>query len=385
MADFTKRATVSVSCPKLLSDYLKAEVQAMGFRALKVRPTGLDIHASLEECIKLNLGLRTAHRVHFLLGEKAVETPEELYNWLVSIPWEEYIPANGFFSVTSRINHPTINNTQFANLKCKDAIVDRMREKTGKRPDSGADLNRTVVFLFWNQQSARIFLDTSGESLSRRGYRVENTPAPMQESLAAGILMASDWNPRKHLINPMCGSGTIAIEAALMALSREPAARRRNFGFMHINGFDRETYKNIRLENRSRWKEEAGCRIIATDYDDRAVEAAKANAVAAGVDHLIEFEVCDFSNTLVPDGEGTVILNPPYGQRIGEISELETLYTDIGTFLKHECPGKTGYVFTGNPDLGKKIGLRTSRKTPFYNTTIECRLLEFELFMGKAD
>lgn len=384
MADFDKKATVSISCPKLLADYLKTEIKSLGFKPLKVRSTGVDIYASLNDCIALNLRLRTAHRVHYLLGEKPVQSPDELYEWLSEIPWEDFIETDGYFSVTSRINHPAITNTQFGNLKCKDAIVDRLRKSAGRRPDTGADLNRTVVFLFWNQQSARIFLDTSGESLSRRGYRVENTEAPMQESLASAILMASEWNPDKHLINPMCGSGTIAIEAALMALKREPAARRRNFGFMHIRGYDRDVYKKLRLENREVWKTDADIRIIATDNNPKAVEATRANAAAAGVDHLIEFNTCNFSKSEIPGGDGVVIINPPYGNRIGEIKQLEQLYTEIGSFFKKECAGKKGYVFTGNAELGKKIGLKASRKIPFYNSTIECRLLEYELFEGKA-
>lgn len=385
MADFDRKSTVSVSCPKLMGNYLNSELESLGFRVLRSRPTGCDIFASLNDCIRLNLKLRTAHRVHFLLGEKPINTPENLYEWLNNIPWEEYIPANGYFSVTSRVDHPTIKNTQFANLKCKDAIVDRMREKTGKRPDSGSDLNRTVVFLFWNRQSARIFLDTSGESLSRRGYRAENTEAPMQESLASAILMASGLATGHHLINPMCGSGTIAIEAAMWALGREPGSRRRNYGFMHINGFERETYKNERLELRKNWKKETGIRIIATDHDPNAVNAARENAKIAGVDSAIEFSVCDFTDTPIPEGDGYVILNPPYGQRLGEIKGLEELYTEIGSFFKKSCAGKTGYVFTGNPDLSKKIGLKPFSKTPFYNSTIECRLLGFELYEGKRD
>lgn len=384
MADFSVKSTVSISCPKLLSDYLQSEIVSAGFKPLKVRSTGIDIYASLNDCIALNMNLRTAHRVHYLLGEKPVSTPDELYYWLKTIPWEEYIDKNGFFSVTSRINHPSINNTQFANLKCKDAIADRIREKTGSRPDSGADLTKTVVFLFWNNHSARIFMDTSGESVSRRGYRVENVEAPMQESLAAGILMASGWDGNSHLINPMCGSGTLAIEAALMALNRESGARRRNFGFMHIKGYDREEYKKIRIENRQKWKKSLPFQIVATDNDLSAVNAARANITAAGLEDVIRVYKCDFSETEIPDGKGAVVMNPPYGQRLGNTEDLGELYTEIGSFLKKNCAGKTGLVFTGDPKLAGKIGLRASAKIPFYNSTIECRLLMFDIFEGKA-
>ena len=384
MANFNQVSTISISCPKRLADILEKEVIGQGFKPLSKRITGVDVEGSLNDCIRLNLFLRTAHRIHFLLAEKSIDTPEALYAWLSSVEWENYIDSRGYMSVTSRIDHPSIDNTQFANLKVKDAIVDRIRAKKGSRPDSGNDLNKTVVFLYWDQNIARVFLDTSGESLSRRGYRVENAKAPMQESLAAAILLSSRWKPGTHLINPMCGSGTIAIEAALMATGAEAAPNRRNFGFMHILGFDRDVYKQLRVDARKNRPKTLDFKIIATDNDPRAIEAAKKNTEVSGMADYIEFHNCDFSRTPIPDGDGVLVFNPPYGERIGEVKDLEPLYSDIGTFLKHECPGKTGYIFTGNLELAKKIGLKPSSKTPFYNTTIDCRLFEFELFQGKA-
>jgi 23S rRNA G2445 N2-methylase RlmL len=387
MADFSRQGTISISCPKLLSGLLEQELRDQGYQPLRIRETGIDIKGSLNDCVALNINLRTAHRVHFLIAEKPVGDPDTLYHWLKAINWEEWIDPDGFFSVTSRIRHPSINNTQFANLKCKDAIVDRIRESSGRRPDTGADLKRAVVFLFWNQQSARIFMDTSGESLSRRGYRLESAMAPMQESLASALLLASDWKPDIHFVNPMCGSGTIAIEAAMMARGFEPGAVRKNYGFMHIPGFDRELYKKVRLHNRLNRVQKPECRIIATDNHAGSVQAARKNAAVAGVEDFIEFIVCDFTDTPIPEGQGVVMLNPPYGERMGQgqDQELEGLYSRIGTFFKHSCAGKTGYVFTGNMDLAKKIGLRASSRMPFYNSTIECRLLKYELYEGKRN
>ncbi|MCH8556605.1 MAG: methyltransferase [Balneolia bacterium] len=380
MGDFSKPSTISISCPKQLAPYLKSEAEALGFSPDSMRETGIDITGSLNDCIRLNLELRTAHRIHYLLDETKASDPDQLYKWLMTIPWEDWIPANGYVAVTSRVNHPTITNTQYANLKVKDAIVDRMREKTGRRPDAGSDLNRTVVFLFWDTKQARIFLDTSGESLSRRGYRVENTEAPMQESLGAALVMATGWKPDQHFINPMCGSGTLAIEAAMSGLAIEPGSRRRGFGFLHIKGFDRTVYKEERLRLRAARKELTGGRIIATDHDERSVAAARANAEAAGVDHLIEFHVCDFSETDVPEGDGVIIMNPPYGERMGNKQELAATYNEIGTWFKHKCTGKTGFVFTGDVPLSRKVGLKPFKNLLFYNTTIECRLLAYELY-----
>lgn len=382
MADFSKQQTVSITCPFGLTPYLKQEIENLGYKPTTVRETGLELKASLNECINLNYNLRTAHRVHFLLSEKRVDTTDQLFEWLKEISWEEYIAEDGYFSITSRIDHPEIDNDLYANLICKDAIADRIRDKKGQRPDSGSDHDKSVVFLYWTKEVARIFIDTSGESLSRRNYRSANVEAPMQETLAAGIIAATKWQPDWHFINPMAGGGTLAIEAALMATNRAPASLRNNFGFMHILGFDDTVYHQVRDKAKSETIKDIDSKIIVTDHNPAAIIAAKKNAVTAGVDHLIHFETCDIAETPVPDGKGVIVVNPPYGVRLDFDDDLRPLYKSIGDFLKSECAGKWGYVFTANNALGKKVGLRTNSKTMFYNTTLECRLLEYELYEG---
>lgn len=383
MADFSKKSTLSISCPRGIPPYLQEELRQFGYRPVTLRPTGLEIKGSLNDCIKLNFWLRTAHRVHYLIDENhSVKDPKSLYSWLHSLPWETYIPSDGYLSVTSRIDHPSIDNTQFANLKVKDAIVDRIRSAKGERPDSGSDLDQSVLFLYWDRKTARIFIDTSGESLSRRGYRTESVSAPMQESLAATIVQASAWKPGNHFINPMCGSGTLAIEAVLQALNRPPASLRHDFGFMHIIGYNEELYNQIRSDARRNTKKEIEGTIIATDSDPGAVKAARKNARTAGVDHLIEFDVCEYDRSPVPVGDGVVVINPPYGERLDHPGKLVPLYKGIGDFFKSRCPGKTGYVLAGNFALIKKIGLRTNQRIPLFNSTIECRLLEYVLYTG---
>lgn len=365
-----------------MAPYLKQELKEQHFPIKKVRKAGVETEGSLNDCMKLVLTLRTAHRVHFLLDEFSAQNAEEMYKGVNSIPWEDYIETDGYVSVTSFIDNPTISNTQFANLNCKDAIVDRMRETTGTRPNSGSDLNHTVIFLYWRKNKCRVFLDASGESLSRRGYRKEPHFAPLQETLAAAIVKDTRWKPGQHLINPMCGSGVIAIEAALMALDRPAGALRPNFGIKHIKGFEQNYWNQLRNELKLSSKKEFKGKIIATDIDSNAVKAAQKNAKTAGVEHLIEFSVCDFRETPLPGGDGVVVMNPPYGERLGEADKLKTLYGEIGDFFKQKCTDYTGYVFTGNMELAKHIGLRTNRRTEFYNTKIDCRLLEFELYSG---
>jgi putative N6-adenine-specific DNA methylase len=206
--------------------------------------------------------------------------------------------------------------------------------------------------------------------------------APMQETLSAAVVLATGWLGDGNFINPMCGSGTLAIEAALIALGRAPGLLRNNYGFMHLKGFDDSSWKALRRKIRAEAKDRMNGRIIATDTSQQAIEAGKKNAMTAGVERFIEFGVCDFSETPVPGGGGMVVLNPEYGERMGEIEKLTGVYRGIGDFFKKKCNGYTGYVFTGNLDLAKKVGLRTKRKILFYNGPIECRLLEYDLYEG---
>lgn len=381
MADFSHQSTISITCPKRITPYLKQELTDLGFPINKERLAGIETKGTLNDCMLLNLSLRTAHRVHYMLKDCRPKNGEQLYNELMKIPWEDYIDKHGYVSVTSFIKNKTVTNTQFANLKAKDAIVDRIRQKTGTRPDSGPNLNKTVIFIFWKNDRAQIYLDTSGESISRRGYRTETSVAPMQETLAAALILASKWKPGQHFINPMCGSGTIAIEAALQALNKAPGLLRPNYGIKHILGFDEERWNDLRSDLKNRSHKELEGRIIATDHDVRAVNATRKNARTAGLDHLIEVGKCDFRETVIPDGEpGIIMLNPPYGDRIGNEKELEPTYEGIGDYFKQEATGWWGYVFTGNFDLAKKIGLRTNQRIEFYNSTIDARLLEYELY-----
>lgn len=382
---FSKKNVISLTCPKRITPFLKDEVSQLGYPIKRTRKAGLETEGTLADCMELVLELRTAHRVHYLVDEFRAKDADEMYRNVNAIPWEKYIDTSGYVSVTSFIDNPSIDNTQFANLRCKDAVVDRIRETKGSRPDSGPGLNHTVLFLFWRNTNCRIFIDASGESLSRRGYRTESHTAPLQETLAASIVKATQWQPHQHFINPMCGSGTLAIEAAMAGLNRPAGSLRPNFGLKHIKGFANQSWGELRSKLNQQRKKEISGKIVATDHDPYAIEAAKKNAKTAGVDHLIDFEVCDFRETPLPPGNGVVVLNPPYGERLGDKEELGPLYSDIGDFFKNQCTDYTGYVFTGNLDLAKKVGLRASRRFPFFNTTLDCRLLKYELYDGSRD
>ncbi|MBN1478781.1 class I SAM-dependent RNA methyltransferase [candidate division KSB1 bacterium] len=380
--DYTAPQNILVTCAKGIAPYLSKEILALGFPVRKVIQLGVFTHGSLNDSISLNLQLRTALRVLYFVAEFNARTPEDLYRAVKKVPWEEMIDSTSYLSVTSSVTNPNISDTRFANLKCKDAIVDRIKEKTGLRPNSGSDRSKSVVFLYWKNDDCAIYLDTSGEPLSRRGYRKIPLKAPMQETLAAALLLAAGWQGEGHFINPMCGSGTLAIEAALIALDKAPGLLRRNFGFMHIKGFDQDFYSNLRSQLRAKTRKKAEFRFILTDNDRDAIRAAQQNAKTAGVEHLMEFNHCDFQETNVPNGHGIVFVNPGYGIRLQDTKSLEPVYVGLGDFFKQKCQAYRGYIFTANLALAKKIGLKTSRRVIFYTADIEARLLEYELYSG---
>ena len=377
-----EKSRILITCAKGITPFLREEVLHLGFPVLSETIAGIATEGTINDTLQLNLLLRTGHRVLFLIREFTAADADALYLSLSEIPWEDYIAEDGYVCVTSSVDNPSIRDSRYANVKCKDAIVDRIKEKCGKRPDSGPEQDRVVVNLYWKDDLCSLYFDTSGESLSRRGYRKIPMTAPMQETLAAAVIRATGWNGSGHFINPMCGSGTLAIEAALIALNRAPGLLRNNYGFMHLKGFKESLWNELRAQANKEAKKTLNCRIIATDIRREAVEAARKNAATAGVEHLIEFAVCDYSKTTVPEGTGTVILNPEYGERMGKIKELEKVYKCIGDFFKQKCRGYTGYIFTGNLDLAKKVGLRAKRRIQFFNAAIECRLFEYELYEG---
>jgi 23S rRNA G2445 N2-methylase RlmL len=379
---WNEKRRILITCARGTPGILAGEIQAQRFPVRSTLETAVETEGTLADTLRLNLSLRTAQRVLYLFDAFPAGQAQDLYRRLVTLPWEKVIAADGFLSVTSSVDTASVNDTRFANVKTKDAIVDRIREKQGRRPDSGPGRHGAVVHLHWEQERCEVWLDTSGEPLSRRGYRKIPLEAPMQETLAAAVILATGWDGKGYLVNPMCGSGTLAIEGALLALKRAPGILRQNFGFMHVLGFDLPAFERQRENLKKTALRETAGRIIATDFRPEAVEASRQNARTAGVEHLIEFQTCDFRESTVPEGEGVVILNPEYGERMGDAGKLGDIYKGIGDFFKNRCMGYRGYIFTGNLDLAKQVGLRTKRRIPFYNGPIECRLLEYELYRG---
>ena len=383
MLSFTTTSKIIITCSNRLSPFLQQEIIELGYTPIRIFKTGIELKGTLADCIVLNLHLRCASQVLFSLKECNANNAEELYKALLEFEWENVIAPDGYFCITGNVDNDTINNALYANVKVKDAIVDRFRNRTGQRPNAGPELDKTVIHLYWKGSAAEIFIDTSGETLSKHGYRKIPGKAPMLEALAAATLLATKWDKKSPFVNPMCGSSTLAIEAALLATNRKPGLYRANYAFMHVVGYKEDMYQHERQRMEQAVIEVPGLVIIATDISQDAINISKINAGAAGVAGMIDFFTGDFETTPVPeDKNGVVYFNPEYGDRMGEAAALQITYARIGNFLKKKCKGYTGYVFTGNLDLAKKIGLKASRRIEFYTGKIDCRLFEYELYAG---
>jgi putative N6-adenine-specific DNA methylase len=367
----------------------------MGYDPIEVTENTVVIRGDMRDMMRLNLHLRTAHRVLVPLLRTTCRNIRELYQAANSIDWENLLEADGYFSVSSIVHNYTIRDTRLPSLYTKDAIVDRMRERCQRRPDSGRENHGAAVFVYWERDEVIIYLDTSGEPLSKRGYRKIPGSAPMQETLAAACLMAMKWDPKTPFLSPMCGSGTPAIEAIMMAMNRAPGSLKSHFAFQSIKGYTRiipgetspivaprqragvspeQIWKEQLLEAKSKEKTENLPKIWATDISPEAIENAHYNAIAAGVAQYIDFKACDFAETPIPEEKGCVFFNPEYGIRLGDPKELAGVYERIGNFMNEKCSGWTGALITGNPSLASLVNLYYQTRVPFFNGPIDCRL-----------
>ena len=394
-----KNYPIIISCAKELSRWTDAEVRDLGYTPIEVTENTVVVRGDMRDVMRLNLLLRTAHRVLVPLLRTTCRNIKDLYESVLSIDWENLLEPDGYFSVSSVVHNYTIRDTRIPSLYAKDAIADRMREKWQRRPDSGGENIGSAVFIYWDRDEMIVYLDTSGEPLSKRGYRKIPGSAPMQETLAAACVMAMRWNGKTPFLSPMCGSGTPAIEAAMIAMNKAPGSLKGHFAFQSIKDYQRiipgeraptvaprqtsgaspeQIWKEMVLAEKAKEKTEGLPRIIATDISPEAVDNAHSNAIAAGVAPYIEFKACDFADTPVPEEKGCVFFNPEYGIRLGDPVELAPVYERIGTFMNEKCRGYTGGLITGNPDLARLVNLYYKLRIPFYNGPIDCRLFIYE-------
>ncbi len=287
------------------------------------------------------------------------------------------------FAIDALVNFSrTFDNSMYAGQLAKDAIVDRFREETGARPSVDTSDPDIQINIHVNKNVITVSLDSSGIPLHKRGYRMEQSKAPLNENLAAGILLIAGYTGDRALIDPMCGSGTIPIEAAMIALNMAPSLYREKFAFMNWNNYDPDLFDTVIAEAKSAVKRSLEFPILGSDKDKYVIEKAKNNAKRLHLDNLIEFEKMRFDNQFPPvKDSGMLITNPPYGERL-DVSAIDTLYSMIGDTLKQNFEGYDAFIFSGNLEAVKFVGLKPSMKRKMFNGPIECRLLRYEMYGG---
>ncbi len=376
------RHHIVVPCSPGVTPFLARELRDLKMPIIEERSTSITSKGDFSDVLRLNLNLRTGQRVLWRLASFSASDPDQLYEKLMPLAWEDLVVPDGYFSVTSVVDTPTIRDSRFANLRVKDAIVDRLRRCCGRRPDSGPRRDKLVFHLFWQQDEVKIYLDTSGPTLAQRGYRLDPGKAPLRETLAAALILASGWNGSKNFVNPMCGSGTLAIEAALLAQNRIPGLLREAYSFQSLSGYKNTEFRSLLAQARRNARPDRKIRLIATDIDPQMIQIAKENAERAEVADVIEFSTCDFAETPVPEGGGVLFCNPEYGVRLGEEEELKVTYRRFGDFLKQSGTGYEAFIFSGNRNLLKEVGLRPARRWHFDNGGIACELAAYPLYAG---
>ncbi|MEA5112673.1 MAG: THUMP domain-containing protein [Geobacteraceae bacterium] len=365
---------------KGLEELVAGELAGLGIEEPVVERGGVRFAGDLSACYRANLWLRTAQRILLPLGEFPCDTQQLLYDGVRALPWADYLNPDMTLAVNCNLRDSALKHSGFVALKTKDAIVDSIRDRCGRRPSVDTRDPDLLVNVHLARNRCTISLDTSGASLDKRGYRLDRKEAPLRETLAAAIVELSGWDGTVPLIDPMCGSGTIPIEAALKASCRPPGLTRPGFGFRRWPGFDPVAWQGLLQEAGTLSRDSLTAPIIGSDASASAIRIACRNAARAGVDRLIGFRVEEMSRCAPSGGKGVLVFNPPYGVRLGEEESLKTLYREIGDVMKRRFSGYTAYLLTGNPELAKHVGLKASRRIVLFNGPIECRLLRYELY-----
>lgn len=372
---------------KGLEPLLVEELCALGAEDVEATRAGASFAGRLEIGYRACLWSRVASRVLLPLGSFRAETPEALYDGIASIRWRDHVSGRGTIAVDCSTSQSRLTHSHYAALKTKDAIVDQMRQDGGQRPSVDVARPDVRVNVYVHRDRASVAIDLSGDSLHRRGYRERGVAAPLKENLAAGLLLLAEW-PRlaaegAPFLDPMCGSGTLPIEAALIAGDVAPGLRRPHWGFLGWGGHDEGLWRRLLDEAKERAGSGLGRlpAIRGSDVHGGAVRSALANVERAGLLGRLRIEKRPLAECApLPDSPpGVLITNPPYGERIGDLEQLALLYAEIGDVLRRRFIGWTGYVLCGNPELAKKIGLRAARRFEVYNGAIECRLLKFPI------
>lgn len=369
------------TCPRGLEALLAAEVERLGAGTVAVTSGGVSFQADLRTVYRVNLESRIATRVLRRLDTKPYRNEKDIYELARSQHWGQWFRVSQSIRVDTTAVRSPLKSIDFATLRIKDAICDRFRDDTGSRPNVDTRAPDVRILAYLTQDSATLYLDTSGEPLYKRGYRTQSVEAPLKENLAAGIIALTGWRPEEALLDPMCGGGTLVAEAAMIGLNIAPGLG-RSFGFERTSDFDPGLWASVREAAMQARTLDRKLSIHGSDLHYREVEYAKENLRSAGLSDTVQIKQASATDLRPPTAEGVLVTNPPYGERIGEKDDLAALYPKLGDWMKQHFAGWRCYYFTGDPELPKGIRLKASRRTPLFNGAIECRLFEYRIIAG---
>ena len=371
------------SCPRGLEKILSDELKKIKAVSMIEVDGGVSFSGSLETMYRANLESRIATRILFRLKKGGYESEEDLYNFALSIKWASLFDVSKSIKLSTTGVKCPLKSIDFMTLRIKDAVCDQFRKEVDSRPDVDIREPNVRIHLYLEKNEYQIYLDTSGKPLYQRGFRKESVLAPLRENLAAGIISLSGWTPGNALLDPMCGSGTFLIEAAMIAQNQIPGLK-RGFGFEHWKNFDSNLLSKLKAEYKAKIKPISFAKIYGSDIDLRSIRVAKTNLEKAGLAEVVQLSCKNFTEIEPPlsEKENILITNPPYGERIGEDSELNSAYPIWATILKQKFAGWRTYFLTNDLRMPKLMRLAPSKKTPLYNGALECRLFEIMMVKG---
>jgi putative N6-adenine-specific DNA methylase len=361
-----------------LEDILGAELKSLGASGIKKLSRAVSFQGDLKTMYQANLWLRTATRVLKRIHQFSAKNEDELYQGITGVNWQEYMDVEATLAVNSVVKSKIFTHSKYAALKTKDAIVDQFRARFGIRPSVNVENPACRVHLFIYEDQCTVLLDSSGESLHRRGYRQEGHQAPLNEVSAAGLVLLSGWDKKTPLVDPMCGSGTIAIEAALLANNIAPGMYRREFGFMHWKDYDEALWDSV-YDKALSAAAYTDTPVGGSDISDKAIKVATDNLGRTTLSKAVTLTQCSFQDLALPADKGMIIMNPPYDERI-KVASIRELYKMIGDTLKKNCQGYTAWVLSGSKEGLKAIGLRPDKKVRIYNGALECGYNQYKIY-----
>lgn len=369
------------SVPRGLEIPLSLELSRLGASNVQITDGGVHFKGGLDICYKANLYTHTAGRVYLTVGTKTYRTERDIYELAYSIEWNEWFSVKQTFRVDVVATNCFLKSLNFVSLKIKDGICDKFRKTDGLRPNVEPHSPDVRIRGFVDENQVIIFIDTSGEALFKRGFREQTNIAPIRENLACGLLFLSGWEPGIPLLDPMCGSGTFLIEAARISLNIAPGSSRK-FAFEKLKNYDASLWNSILQDALENELDDADLPIYGSDISESAIAAARTNLENAGLADMVKLEKANILDLSAPAETGIMIANLPYGARMGEVEEMRRLYPQIGNILKRNFPNWKACFLTSDLKLPKFIGLATSRRIPFKNGNLDCRMYEFKMVEG---